>query len=68
VKPNICICEDGKISPTCSGDARDTGDCRATCLNGGTCSEGKCICRTGYSGEFCQVKFLRILAQLTVKQ
>lgn len=26
------------------------------CLNGGTCSGGKCTCPTGFSGAFCQVQ------------
>ena len=33
-----------------------TGDesCLSRCMNGGTCKEDKCVCRSGYSGEFCQ--------------
>ena len=29
-------------------------NCIASCLNGGACFNGKCICKNGYSGEFCQ--------------
>ena len=56
VKPNICICEDGKISPRCSeeGLSETGGGCSSTCLNGGTCKNQKCLCRSGYAGEYCQ--------------
>jgi len=30
-------------------------DYRSTCLNGGTCKDGSCVCRPGYAGDFCQV-------------
>lgn len=32
---------------------RDGSTCLAACLNGGTCSGSKCVCRPGYQGEFC---------------
>ena len=58
VKPNICICADGKISPRCSDDSGRLspaeGGCASTCLNGGTCRDNTCICRSGYAGEYCQ--------------
>jgi hypothetical protein len=34
-------------------DGRDGSTCQAACLNGGTCSGSKCVCRPGYQGEFC---------------
>ena len=30
-------------------------DCSGQCMNGGVCLNGKCECRKGYSGDFCQV-------------
>ena len=27
--------------------------CQAMCLNGGTCFGDKCVCRSGYKGDFC---------------
>lgn len=29
-----------------------------TCMNGGECDEGKCVCINGYGGEFCQTDLL----------
>ena len=54
VKPNICICGDGKISPRCSDTGAGQGECDSTCLNGGTCRSRTCHCRPGYTGQFCQ--------------
>jgi hypothetical protein len=34
------------------GANNDEG-CAYPCLNGGTCSKGRCICRVGYVGEYC---------------
>jgi hypothetical protein len=34
-------------------DGGDGSTCQAACLNGGSCSGSKCVCRTGYQGEFC---------------
>lgn len=31
----------------------DGKSCRAICMNGGTCEDGKCVCTPGYTGEFC---------------
>lgn len=34
-----------------------TDDCKdVTCLNGGVCEEGTCICATGYEGEDCAIE------------
>jgi hypothetical protein len=44
-------------------DGSDGSTCQAACLNGGSCSGSKCVCRTGYQGEFCGERtfVLRIL-------
>ena len=34
-------------------DGSDGSTCQAACLNGGSCSGSKCVCRQGYQGEFC---------------
>lgn len=46
------------LSLTSETALRGGGDrCGSMCLNGGTCDEetGKCACRNGYAGEYCQV-------------
>ncbi|CAH1374115.1 unnamed protein product [Tenebrio molitor] len=57
VQPNMCLCENGQQSTTCSRSMSRTGadgkSCRAICMNGGTCTDGKCVCTAGYTGEFC---------------
>ncbi|XP_035710508.1 fibrillin-2 isoform X2 [Folsomia candida] len=37
--------------PESSGSG--SNGCQISCLNGATCINNKCICRNGYSGEFC---------------
>ncbi len=32
----------------------DEAQCFGKCLNGGVCKHGKCECKPGYSGEFCE--------------
>ena len=32
----------------------DEAQCFGKCLNGGVCKQGKCECKPGYSGEFCE--------------
>ena len=68
IKPNICLCEGGRVGPKCTDNDRGsvtvsagseassvTTLCPSTCLNGGTCSdEGTCACRPGFAGEYCQ--------------
>ncbi|KAG5861352.1 hypothetical protein JTB14_034953 [Gonioctena quinquepunctata] len=58
VSPNVCLCEGGQRSSACGQSFKqiqgiDGKSCRAICMNGGTCVEGKCVCPEGYSGEFC---------------
>ncbi|XP_069699509.1 fibrillin-2-like isoform X2 [Periplaneta americana] len=64
IKPNICLCDGGIVSSSCPPttssssqqqrpDGRDGSSCPAACLNGGSCSGSKCVCRPGYQGEFC---------------
>ena len=30
-------------------------DCSGQCMNGGVCLNGKCSCRKGFTGDYCQV-------------
>ncbi|XP_059085513.1 fibrillin-2-like [Tigriopus californicus] len=53
-RPNMCICQGGQISPNCGQDGVHSEGCESTCLNGGTCKDGECLCRPGYTGEYCQ--------------
>lgn len=34
----------------------DMAECIGSCLNEGVCVNGKCICRLGFIGDFCQNK------------
>ncbi|XP_018328225.1 fibrillin-2 isoform X2 [Agrilus planipennis] len=59
IHPNICLCDGGRKSPTCglglqphSKDAGD-GTCKAICMNGGTCKDRKCLCKPGFTGDYC---------------
>nr|CAD7439562.1 unnamed protein product [Timema bartmani] len=31
----------------------ESDTCQPPCLNRGTCTDGRCVCRTGFQGEFC---------------
>ncbi|XP_072384771.1 fibrillin-1-like [Diabrotica undecimpunctata] len=58
VSPNVCLCDGGQRSSTCGPGSKqiqglDGKSCRAICMNGGSCVDGKCVCSAGYSGEFC---------------
>ncbi|XP_022906889.2 fibrillin-2-like [Onthophagus taurus] len=57
VQPNVCRCSDGSTSPSCDDSrlrsAGPPSGCRAMCMFGGTCVDGKCVCSAGYQGEFC---------------
>lgn len=59
LKPNICMCDGGRITPKCGSSEPSEGNaspgCGSTCLNGGTCGpDNRCECRPGYAGEYCQ--------------
>ncbi|PNF34940.1 hypothetical protein B7P43_G01404 [Cryptotermes secundus] len=45
--------QSGLEEGTVRQDGRNGSTCQAACLNGGTCSGSKCVCRPGYQGEFC---------------
>lgn len=34
----------------------DMGECVGACQNEGTCINGKCTCRSGFKGDFCQLR------------
>ncbi|XP_066993764.2 fibrillin-2 [Anabrus simplex] len=56
IKPNICLCESGTVSSTCASSMQskqEGSSCAAACLNGGSCSGSRCVCKLGYQGEFC---------------
>ncbi|XP_003250904.3 fibrillin-2 [Apis mellifera] len=73
IRPNICLCEGGTVASSCTssqtkatptyetGNALDRGEsgrCRVHCING-NCVDGKCQCRSGYQGEFCNEPICR---------
>ncbi|XP_029674893.1 fibrillin-2-like isoform X2 [Formica exsecta] len=72
IQPNICLCEGGIVASACGngqskviahetgsgGDRGETGRCRVHCING-NCVDGRCQCRTGYQGEFCNEPICR---------
>ena len=45
---NLYSCSDMMIN------GQKIEDCLASCLNGGACFNGKCICREDYHGELCE--------------
>ncbi|XP_065169457.1 fibrillin-2-like [Atheta coriaria] len=53
VHPNLCRCENGTMNSTCASERTVPGGCKAMCMFGGTCRDGKCECAPGYTGEFC---------------
>lgn len=40
------------ISPSCGDDSKSCDE--TTCLNGGVCDTGTCICEAGYEGTLCE--------------
>ncbi|GJQ88324.1 hypothetical protein Trydic_g3801 [Trypoxylus dichotomus] len=62
IQPNLCLCENGAKSSSCSalvsedqqiGKLGSGKACKAMCMFGGTCVNGRCECAPGYQGEFC---------------
>ncbi|XP_018574078.1 fibrillin-2-like [Anoplophora glabripennis] len=58
VSPNTCLCEGGHKASSCKQSYKqiqgsEGRPCRAICMNGGSCVDGKCVCEAGYTGEFC---------------
>lgn len=43
----------GPAGPGGSSGGSSGSACQITCLNGGTCINNKCACKSGFSGEFC---------------
>ncbi|XP_043673250.1 fibrillin-2-like isoform X2 [Vespula pensylvanica] len=72
IRPNICLCEGGTVASTCGSistklsthesnsnvDRGESGRCRVHCING-NCVDGRCQCRSGYQGEFCNEPICR---------
>ena len=50
IKPNTCRCRSGHVGAKCKPRAEQ---CKATCLNGGRCRNGKCKCPKGWTGTYC---------------
>jgi len=52
---------------TGSGSDRgsETGRCRVHCLNG-NCVDGRCQCRSGYQGEFCNERELQRISWIEI--
>ncbi|XP_064160473.1 basement membrane-specific heparan sulfate proteoglycan core protein-like isoform X1 [Anguilla rostrata] len=48
-----CLCQDGFQGERCEV-VKDTCQHSAQCLNGGTCSDHRCVCAPGYTGLFCE--------------
>ncbi|KRT83823.1 EGF-like domain containing protein, partial [Oryctes borbonicus] len=58
----MCLCENGAKSTSCSASTSEDQQigklgngkpCKAMCMFGGTCVNGRCECAPGYQGEFC---------------
>lgn len=43
----------------------ETGRCRVHCLNG-NCVDGRCQCRSGYQGEFCNERELKHISRIEI--
>ncbi|CAH8557323.1 unnamed protein product [Schistosoma curassoni] len=67
IKPNTCICSDRRLRFSCKEEDIDEesdtmqldqaeNQCPDNCNEHGTCENGACICRTGYSGLKCEIK------------
>ncbi|CAH8566852.1 unnamed protein product [Schistosoma haematobium] len=67
IKPNTCICSDRRLRFSCKEEDIDEesdtmqldqaeNQCPDNCNERGTCENGACICRTGYSGLKCEIK------------
>ncbi|KAG7472084.1 hypothetical protein MATL_G00104850 [Megalops atlanticus] len=48
-----CLCQDGFEGERCEV-VKDACQRDAQCQNGGTCTDGQCVCPAGYSGLHCQ--------------
>ena len=60
---NVCKCDQGYklMNDQCIyRNTVVTSQCSETnpCLNGGTCSNGSCVCRENYKGEHCETSKL----------
>ncbi|GFT32028.1 uncharacterized protein NPIL_671641 [Nephila pilipes] len=53
----ICSCPEGFTKATYGGSCRAMCNSTHPCQNGGTCDEGRCRCKSGTMGDFCEAIF-----------
>ena len=51
----MCHCPDGKLKKSCNDNEfhQELSRCAKTCLNGGRCINGECLCNEGWTGPHC---------------
>ncbi|XP_078316701.1 uncharacterized protein LOC111119087 [Crassostrea virginica] len=62
-RPNMDVCPSNWEGPLCRNESiplsRDLECPRVVCKNDGHCYNGRCCCRSGYRGQFCEEEILR---------
>ena len=48
----MCMCAHGYTGDNCDVEINNCED--NTCLNGGTCVDGSCVCLSKYTGQHCE--------------